>query len=234
MVEFQPKVLQRMFSCSHESGYATFVLIGNSLCPFFLLCSVNGWILSKFLPNIKVRTFFPVYSTFLSFPGFSAFSALCIWKCQVLSDVREPCFWSFHRASASAWSSKGALSRDRTPEWQLWSSVITLSIIHSTPTFEIPWKLIWEPENVYFAKGKTSSKHQFRFLVEFPGCKRFLQSELKDAGNHFVDVCNMLGIVESNERNKLLGDSETQDFAQTSHQRNDSWARWTPTQGPKD
>ena len=157
MVEFQPKVLQQMFSCSHESGYATFVLISNSLCPFFVVfCQWLNFI--QVSSQHKSAHFFPVYSTFLRFPGFSAFSALCIWKCQVLSDVREPCFWSFHRASASAWSSKGASSRDRTPEWQLWSSVITLAIIHSTPTLEIPWKLIWEPENAYFAKGKTSSK----------------------------------------------------------------------------
>ncbi|CAE6957220.1 unnamed protein product [Symbiodinium sp. KB8] len=32
---------------------------------------------------------------------------------KVLSDVREPCFWTFHRASAGVWSSRGFLENPR-------------------------------------------------------------------------------------------------------------------------
>jgi len=40
-----------------------------------------------------------------------AADAMVEFQPKVLSDVREPCFWSFHRASASAWSSKGERRR---------------------------------------------------------------------------------------------------------------------------
>lgn len=48
-----------------------------------------------------------------------AVRAMVEFKPKVLSDVREPCFWSFHRASASSWSNKGKSSRagERTVEF---------------------------------------------------------------------------------------------------------------------
>lgn len=39
--------------------------------------------------------------------------AMAGFQPKVLSDAREPCFWSFHRASASAWSSRGRERRER-------------------------------------------------------------------------------------------------------------------------
>ena len=42
-----------------------------------------------------------------------ALEAMLEFKPQVLSDVREVCFWSFHRASADVWSNKRRLARIR-------------------------------------------------------------------------------------------------------------------------
>jgi len=42
-----------------------------------------------------------------------AVSAMVDFKPKVLSDVREPCFWTFHRASAGVWSNRGSVEYPR-------------------------------------------------------------------------------------------------------------------------